>query len=68
MHLKAMTLRGRHGAYAGVAVKVLSYLLISSVAKAVGSTRDKILFILCGNRAFLEQIVAHFHQLNPTRP
>ncbi len=68
LRLSTMTLRGRHGAYAGLAVKVLSYLLLSSVAKGVGSTRDKILFILSGNRALLEEIVAHFQQLNPTRP
>ena len=68
MHLKAMTLRGRHGAYAGVAVKVLSYLLISSVAQATGLTREKILFTLSAQRAILSQILEHFHGPNPVRP
>ncbi len=59
VRLVDMRLAGRCGAYAGVAVKVLSYLLLLSVATATAQTPHQVILYLKGDRhALFEQIEA----------
>ena len=62
IHLHEMRLRGRDGIYAGLAVKVLSYLLLTHLTLATGLTFHLIVLHLSGQRAALEAAIEHFHQ------
>ena len=64
VHLNEMRLHARDGAYAGLAVKVLSYLLLVNLAEATNLTFHQIVLGLWGQRALFERIVEHFHPPN----
>jgi len=64
VHLNEMRLHGRDSAYAGLAVKVLSYLLRVNLAEATDLTFHQIVFGLSGQRSLFERIVEHFHPPN----
>ncbi|MBC8232658.1 hypothetical protein H8E77_24180 [bacterium] len=55
-------MRGRDGAYAGLAVKVLSYLLLTHLTMATGLTFHQIVFNLSGQREELKAAIEHFQQ------
>jgi effector-binding domain-containing protein len=67
-HLKSqlqfhqMRLRGRNGAYAAMAVKVLSYLLLTHLTLATGLTFHQMVLVLSGQRALLGETIEHFQQ------
>lgn len=62
--LKSMRLQGREGAYAGIAIKVLAYLLLADVSAATGLTFHQIIQNLSGQRCLFFEIMEHFHQHN----
>jgi len=68
VHLSAMSLQGRDGAYASLGVKVLSYLLLVSVSMVTGLTPQKIILFLSGQRERFLEVIEHFHQANPQFP
>lgn len=63
--LKAMRLQGRTGAYAGLGVKVLAYLLLVVVSATTGWTLHQVILFLSGQRDHFFEIFEHFHDLDP---
>ncbi len=61
LNLTSMRLKGRNGAYANLAVKVMSYLLIQDVSRCVRKTFHQIKLELMGQRQMLSDLSAHFH-------
>jgi hypothetical protein len=61
VQLHQMRLRGRDGAYASLAVKVLSYLLLTHLTLATGLTFHQIVLLLSGQRTLFEETIEHFH-------
>ena len=66
LKLSAMSLEGRHGAYANLGVKVMSYLLIQQVSRSVRKTFHQTQLELTGQRQMLSTLSAHFHEHNTT--
>jgi hypothetical protein len=62
VHLHEMRMRGRDGAYASLAVKVLSYLLLTHLTLTTGLTFHQIVLLLSGQRASFWEAIEHFHQ------
>jgi hypothetical protein len=62
VQLHQMRMRGRDGAYASLAVKVLSYLLLTHLTLATGLTFHQIALLLSGQRASFWETIEHFHQ------
>ena len=56
-----MSLENRHGAYANLGVKVMSYLLIQQVSRSVRKTFHQIQLELTGQRQMLSVLIEHFH-------
>jgi hypothetical protein len=73
-HLKSqlqfheMRLRGPDGAYAALAVKVLSYLLLTHLTLATGLTFHQMVLLLSGQRASFWETREHFQQDITTEP
>ena len=61
LKLSAMSLENRHGAYANLGVKVMSYLLIQQVSRSVRKTFHQVQLELTGQRQMLSVLSAHFH-------
>ena len=62
LKLSKMSLRGREGAYAGLGVKVISYLLMQEVSQSVRKTFHQIQLELSGQRHILSALRKHFHE------
>ena len=56
-----MSLKGQSGAYANLAVKVMSYLLIQDVSRSVRKTFHQTQLELTGQRQMLSTLSEHFH-------
>ena len=61
LKLSSMSLEGRHGAYANLGVKVMSYLLIQQVSRSVRKTFHQTQLELTGQRQMLSVLSEHFH-------
>ncbi len=57
-----MSLRGREGVYAGLGVKVLSYLLLQEVSQSVRKTFHQIQLEPLGQRHIMSALSEHFHE------
>ena len=57
-----MSLHGTSGAYAGLCVKVLAYLLLLAVSMETGLTFHAIQLKLSGQLSAIFSIIEHFHQ------
>ena len=68
LRVSAMRLRSTHGAYTTLGVKVISYHLLLQISIAERRTFHQIQLQLTGERHTLEQIIAHFHNINPKEP
>ena len=55
-----MSLENRHGAYANLGVKVMSYLLIQQVSRSGRNTFHQIQLELTGQRQMLSVLSEHF--------
>ena len=68
LHLSAMSLQSTQGAYAGLCVKVMGYLMLLQVSILERRTFHQIQLELIGQRQMLFEIMEHFHELNPKEP
>lgn len=63
-----MSLESTQGAYAGLGIKVLSYLMLLQVSILERRTFHQIQLQLTGQRQMLVGIKAHFHELKSKEP
>ncbi len=63
-----MSLESTQGAYAGLGIKVMSYLMLLQVSILERRTFHQIQLQLTGQRQMLVAIMAHFHELKPKEP
>ncbi len=68
LHLSNMSLESTQGAYAGLSIKVMSYLMLLQISILERRTFHQIQLELTGQRQMLLEIRAHFHELNPKEP
>ena len=68
LHLSAMSLENTQGAYAGLSIKVMSYLMLLQISILERRTFHQIQLELTGRRQMLLEIITHFHELNPKEP
>ena len=68
LHVSAMSLESREGAYVSLGIKVISYLMLLQVSISERRTFHQIQLQLTGERQTLTDFVAHFHELNPKEP
>ena len=68
LHVSAMSLQSREGAYASLGIKVMSYLMLLQISISERRTFHQIQLQLTGERQTLIELIAHFHQLNPKEP
>ena len=68
LHVSAMSLESREGAYVSLGIKVMSYLMLLQVSISERRTFHQIQLQLTGERQTLTDFVAHFHELNPKEP
>lgn len=67
LQLSSMSLENRHGAYASLGIKVMSYLFIQQVSQSVRKTFHQIQLELSGQRHILSTLREHFHEQIPTK-
>ena len=68
LHLSAMSLESRQGAYVSLGIKVMSYLMLLQVSISERPTFHQIQLHLTGERQILIEFMAHFHKPNPKEP
>ena len=68
LHVSAMSLETKQGAYVALGIKVISYLMLLQISIAERRTFHHIQLQLTGERQTLMEIREHFHQLNPKEP
>ncbi len=68
LHLSNMSLESTQGAYAGLSIKVMSYLMLLQISILERRTFHQMQLELTGQRQMLLEIMAHFHELNPKEP
>ena len=68
LHVSDMSLQSREGAYVGLGIKVMSYLMLLEVSIAERRTFHQIQLQLTGERQILTDFITHFHQLIPKEP
>ena len=68
LHLSDMSLQSTEGAYAGLGIKVLSYLILLHVSILEQRTFHQGQLELTGQRHMLLEIMTHFHELNAKEP
>ena len=68
LRLSAMSLESTQGAYAGLSIKVISYLMLLHVSISEHRTFHQIQLELTGQRQMILEIMTHFHELNPKEP
>ena len=68
LHISAMSLQSRQGAYVSLGIKVISYLMLLQVSLSERRTFHQIQLQLTGDRQMLIQLMAHFHAIHPKEP
>jgi hypothetical protein len=68
LHVSAMSLQSREGAYVSLGIKVISYLMLLQVSISEQRTFHQIQLQLTGERQTLTEFITHFHQLTPKEP
>ena len=68
LHVSAMSLESREGAYASLGIKVMSYLMLLQISISEKRTFHQIQLQLTGERQTLVDFMAHFHQPNLKEP
>ena len=68
LRLSTMSLESTQGAYAGLSIKVISYLMLLQLSILERRTFHQIQLELTGQRQMLLEIMTHFHGLNPKEP
>ena len=68
LHVSAMSLESREGAYTSLGIKVMSYLMLLQVSISERRTFHQIQLQLTGERQTLTEFMTHFHKLKPKEP
>ena len=68
LRVSAMSLESREGAYVGLGIKVMSYLMLLQVSIVERRTFHQIQLQLTGERQTLTDFMTHFHKLTPKEP
>ena len=68
LHVPAMSLESREGAYVSLGIKVMNYLMLLQVSISEGRTFHQIQLQLTSERQTLVELMAHFRTLNPKEP
>ena len=68
LHVSAMSLQSREGAYVSLGIKVISYLMLLQVSISERRTFHQIQLQLTGERQTLTEFITHFHELTPKEP
>ena len=68
LHVSAMSLQSREGAYVSLGIKVISYLILLQVSISERRTFHQIQLQLTGERQTLTDFLTHFHELRPKEP
>jgi len=68
LHVSAMSLQSREGAYVSLGIKVISYLMLLQISISERRTFHQIQLQLTGERHTLIELIAHFHEIIPKEP
>ena len=68
LHVSAMSLQSREGAYVSLGIKVMSYLMLLQISISERRTFHQIQLQLTGERHTLVELIAHFHDIIPKEP
>ena len=68
LHVSAMSLESRQGAYVSFGIKVMSYLMLLQMSISERRTFHQIQLQLTGERYTLTELIAHFHEIIPKEP
>ena len=68
LHVSAMSLQSRQGAYTSLGIKVISYLMLLKISLSERRTFHQIQLQLTGERQILIDFMTHFHEMNPKEP
>ena len=68
LHVSAMSLESRQGAYVSLGIKVISYLMLLQISISERRTFHQIQLQLTGERQVLMEFMTHFHKPNPKEP
>jgi len=68
LHVSAMRLQSREGAYVSLGIKVMSYLMLLQISISERRTFHQIQLQLTGERHILTDFITHFHTIIPRKP
>ena len=68
LHVSAMSLQSRRGAYVSLGIKVMSYLMLLQISISERRTFHQIQLQLTGERQTLTHFITHFHKIIPKEP
>ena len=68
LHVSAMSLESRQGAYTSLGIKVMSYLMVLQISILERRTFHQIQLQLTGERQTLMDFITHFHEPNLKEP
>ena len=68
LHVSAMSLQSRQGAYVSLGIKVMSYLMLLQISISERRTFHQIQLQLIGERQTLTNFITHFHTIIPKEP
>ena len=68
LHVSAMRLQSREGAYVSLGIKVISYLILLQISISERRTFHQIQLRLTGERHTLIELMEHFHEWKPKEP
>lgn len=68
LHVSAMSLQSREGAYVSLGIKVISYLMLLQISLSERRTFHQIQLQLTGERQILTDFITHFHTIIPKEP
>ena len=68
LHISAMSLQSRQGAYTSLGIKIISYLMLLQISISERRTFHQIQLQLTGERQTLIDFMTHFHEINPKEP
>ena len=68
LNLSDMSLQSTQGAYAGIGIKVMGYLMLLQISILERRTFHQIQLELTGQRHVLKEIMEHFHEQNAKEP
>ncbi|RKU20887.1 hypothetical protein C6503_05230, partial [Candidatus Poribacteria bacterium] len=63
LHVSAMSLQSREGAYVSLGIKVISYLMLLQISISERRTFHQIQLQLTGERQMLTDFITHFHTI-----